>query len=177
MRAWAGIVGVAVMASVIYGIAHDLVTAHICPEYFLPPYHPDLIGASTALPLALFWGVWATWWAGAIGGLFLAAVCRIGRWQPLEARRLVRPAAINLTLLWGLVMVLGLAIYYVGGIALKISEKATELDRRLVVVASMHMVSYSGSVIVVMILSVWALLKRRKLSAKAKSKKEGTIPL
>lgn len=62
-----------------YGVLHDLVTAHVCVEYFTVG-HPQLFEFETDSPtlLALGWGVVATWWVGAGLGVPLALVARVG---------------------------------------------------------------------------------------------------
>jgi len=82
------IVGLGVVASVAYGIVHDMITAHLCIEYFTYE-HPMLVPTDSPVLLALVWGVVATWWVGAFLGLLLAAAARWGRYQPLTARELL----------------------------------------------------------------------------------------
>ncbi len=69
------IVLVCVGAAVGYGVLHDLVTAHICVEYFTVG-HPLIIASDSPVVMALFWGVVATWWVGLILGLGLAVAAR-----------------------------------------------------------------------------------------------------
>lgn len=76
MQAFA-IVLLCIVAAIVYGIAHDLVTAHLCIEYFTVA-HPRLIESQSPILLALFWGVVATWWVGAILGGLLALAARAG---------------------------------------------------------------------------------------------------
>lgn len=82
------IVGLGVAACVAYGIAHDMVTAHLCVEYFALE-HPAIVPTDSAVVLALVWGVVATWWVGAILGLLLAAASRWGQYDKLTARDLL----------------------------------------------------------------------------------------
>ena len=85
-----GIIFLAVMAAIAYGIVHDQVTARICVEYFTIG-HPRLIDSDSPTVLALFWGVVATWWVGLPLGLGLAVAARAGRRPKLEARHLLIP--------------------------------------------------------------------------------------
>lgn len=82
-----------VVAAIVYGIAHDLVTAHVCVEYFTVA-HPRLIASESPIVLALFWGVVATWWVGAIFGWLLALAARAGPRPKRAWRSLVRPIVI-----------------------------------------------------------------------------------
>ncbi len=74
--------------AVIYGILHDLVTAHICVEYFSVA-HPPVFPTNNPTLLALGWGVLATWWVGLALGLLLAACARVGAWPRISARQLL----------------------------------------------------------------------------------------
>ena len=49
-----------VVASVIYGVIHDQITARICVEYFTIG-HPPVFGTDSPTLLGLGWGVIATW--------------------------------------------------------------------------------------------------------------------
>ena len=64
----------------LYGVAHDLVTAHLSVEYFTVAHPP--IGTDDPFLLALVWGVLATWWVGVLLGVPLAAAARLGRASP-----------------------------------------------------------------------------------------------
>jgi hypothetical protein len=79
-----------VIAAVLYGIIHDLVTAHICVEYF-SVFHPPVFETNSPTLLALGWGVIATWWVGAFLGVLLAVSARLGNRNKIEARQLLRP--------------------------------------------------------------------------------------
>lgn len=66
-------VGVAVLVFVSivgYAILNDLVTAHLCVEYFTVG-HPD-IGLSEPIPLAFAWGFLASWWVALPAAVVLA---------------------------------------------------------------------------------------------------------
>ena len=77
--------------AIVYGIAHDLVTAHVCVEYFTIG-HPRVIDSTAPVDLALTWGVLATWWVGLGLGLLLGLVCRVGRRPKIDWLGLLRPA-------------------------------------------------------------------------------------
>jgi hypothetical protein len=76
MRESLRIVAVCTLAAVGYGILHDLVTAHVCVEYFTE-WHPQMVSSRNPVVLALVWGVVATWWVGALLGVLLAVVARV----------------------------------------------------------------------------------------------------
>lgn len=79
-----------VLAAVVYGIVHNLITAHLCVEYFTVG-HPALVKSSSPVVLALVWGTLATWWAGLMLGCGLALAARSGDRPKLEMAELVRP--------------------------------------------------------------------------------------
>lgn len=89
------IVALSIAAAVLYGIAHDLVTAHWCVEYFTFG-HPPLVRTASPVLLALAWGVMATWWLGLLLGIVLACAARLGPWPGLAARQLVVPVCVVL---------------------------------------------------------------------------------
>lgn len=86
------IVLLAIAAAIVYGIAHDLVTAHVCLEYFTVA-HPPLFPTEDPVLLALAWGVVATWWVGLILGLLLAHAALRGPEPAVSTHALVRPIA------------------------------------------------------------------------------------
>ncbi len=67
---------VAIICAIIYGIAHDMVTAHISLPYFTKG-HYDILQSDKAWHYALYWGVVSTWWMGAILGLIYGSICAV----------------------------------------------------------------------------------------------------
>ncbi len=86
------IVAFCVVAAIAYGICHDMVTAHICVEYFTIG-HPKIIEGESPIAMALLWGVLATWWFGLALGIPLALVSRLGSLPVFTVRDLVAPVA------------------------------------------------------------------------------------
>ena len=78
------------MAAVLYGIAHDGITAQICVEYFTFG-HPDIFGTDSPTLLGVGWGIIATWWVGFLLGVLLAFAARFGKRPKVAPRALVRP--------------------------------------------------------------------------------------
>lgn len=66
------------MGAIAFGIAHDLVTANICVEYFTIG-HPKVIESQNPIFLALVWGILATWWVGAILGILILIFNSVGK--------------------------------------------------------------------------------------------------
>jgi hypothetical protein len=79
-------------AAVGYGIAHDQITARVCPEYFTIG-HPPVFNTDDPRLLGIGWGVLATWWVGMLLGVPLAIVARAGSRPKRTVGSLVRPVA------------------------------------------------------------------------------------
>ena len=77
----------------IYGILHDQVTARICVEYFTIG-HPPVFHTDDPTLLGIGWGIIATWWVGAMLGVPLAIVARVGKRPKRDIKSLIRPIAI-----------------------------------------------------------------------------------
>lgn len=95
MRAGAIIIVMSIFAAIAYGILHDLVTAHVCAEYFTIG-HPPVFHTDDPIRLALGWGVIATWWVGLGLGIGLARAARAGSHPPRSPWSLLRPIALLL---------------------------------------------------------------------------------
>lgn len=92
------IVALSVAAAVLYGIVHDQITIRICPEYFTV-FHPQIFRTQSLTLLALFWGVFATWWAGVMCGVLLGLAARAGREPKIKAAQLFRAICVQLALM------------------------------------------------------------------------------
>lgn len=90
---WLAILLLSILACVCYGVVHDEITARICVEYFTIG-HPPVFGTEDPTLLGFGWGVIATWWVGAILGVPLATVSRIGAPPKRDAASLLRPMAV-----------------------------------------------------------------------------------
>ncbi len=90
------IIGLAVIAAVVYGILHDQVTTRICIEYFTVG-HPPVFATHNATLLAIGWGSIATWWVGLVLGVPLAIAARAGQRPRRDAVSLIRPVLLLLT--------------------------------------------------------------------------------
>lgn len=87
------IISLSILASIVYGILHDQVTARVCVEYFTIGHAPIFATESPTL-LAFGWGVIATWWVGLFLGLLAALAARAGSPPKFDAASVVRPMAI-----------------------------------------------------------------------------------
>ncbi len=168
------IVGLCVVASVVYGLVQDQITARICLEYFTV-FHPPVIVSDSPTLVALVWGVIATWWVGVLLGVPLAMVSRLGSLPELDAVDLVRPVA------WLMIVVaIGASV---GGVAGYLAAKngwawppewvTTELPARkhAAFMADWwaHQMAYDLGFLGGITLWVYAWSRRRKLELEAKS--------
>ncbi|UDF04342.1 hypothetical protein [Asticcacaulis sp. AND118] len=87
------IIGFSIFAAVSYGILHDMVTAHLCVEYFTVA-HPPVFATQSPFLLALGWGIIATWWVGLPLGILLAIGARAGSQNKLSFAQLQKPILI-----------------------------------------------------------------------------------
>lgn len=139
------IVGTCVGCAVLYGVAHDLVTAHLSVEYFTVAHPP--IGTDDPFLLALVWGVLATWWVGVLLGVPLAAAARLGR-APRVAAVELRPAILRLLVVMGVAAAAMMLLTALGtgeGFALPdplFQRVPRERHGRLAIAAVGHAVSY-----------------------------------
>jgi hypothetical protein len=86
------IVLLCIVASVLYGIVHDQITARVCVEYFTIG-HPPIFGTEDPTLLGIGWGIVATWWVGLLLGIPLAIAARAGSRPKRTAGSLIRPLA------------------------------------------------------------------------------------
>ena len=88
MRESLKIILACIVAAIGYGVIHDQFTARICIEYFTV-FHPPVFVSQSPTLLAIGWGIIATWWVGAVLGLFLAIAARAGARPKLPAKALI----------------------------------------------------------------------------------------
>jgi hypothetical protein len=81
-----------IAAAVVYGIAHDQVTARVCLEYFTVG-HPPIFNTQDPTLLGIGWGIIATWWVGVLLGVPLAVAARAGARSKRSVGSLIRPVA------------------------------------------------------------------------------------
>jgi hypothetical protein len=136
-------------AAMVYGILHDMVTANLCVEYFTVA-HPMIIPTTSPFLLALFWGVFATWWVGLILGTGLALAARAGP-SPRVTLGELRRSIVILMLLSGIAALLagvaGAFLMANGSIALDLwLAESIPADRHVAFVAdaAAHLASYAA---------------------------------
>lgn len=175
------VVALAIVASVAFGIAHDMVTAHVCLEYFTIG-HVRLFSTNIAAVHALGWGIIATWWVGAILGVPLAVAARAGKPTALPARALIRPIAALLAVTGACsmgAMLLGFAGQAIGFIAPTtwVRDHISEGSRTaFMAVWWAHNASYAVGALGGIVLITWVWKERQVRDALALARKPGTNP-
>jgi hypothetical protein len=156
-------------AAIVYGILHDQVTAHLCVEYFTVA-HPMIIPTRSPFLLALFWGVFATWWVGLFLGAALALAARLGPAPKIGLAALKRPIVI-------LMILSGIAAFLAGAAGMVLVDhglvapsgwwpSAVPAERHAAFVADAlaHLVSYAAGGlggIVLIALTLWRRFTRK----------------
>ncbi|MBK6941541.1 MAG: hypothetical protein IPH13_15285 [Planctomycetes bacterium] len=149
-------------AAVSYGVAHDLITAHLCVEYFTIG-HPRIFDTESPTLLALGWGVVATWWVGALLGLALAIAATRGPRVVRSAGSLVGPIAKLLAWMGGVALIAGVIGYALArnGAVILVGHLASEVpsDRHVAFLANLwaHTASYGMAFVggILLDLRVW----------------------
>jgi len=161
MEAWK-IIGLCVLAAVVYGIVHDQVTARVCIEYFTIG-HPRIFASASPTLLGLGWGVIATWWVGLPLGALLAFAAIRGNRPKRSARSLVGPIALLLVAMAVVALLAGLVGYALArnGVVVLVEPLASRVpsDRHVLFLADLwaHSASYLAAVVggIVLIRAVW----------------------
>lgn len=163
---FAKIVGLAILSGILYGIAHDQVTARICVEYFTV-FHPPVFLTQSPTLLAFGWGIIATWWVGAILGICLAISCRAGSGPKIAAAALVRPVGWLLLAMGSCALVAGCVGFAWGQVPDYMRGMLSPaLERRFVADWWAHGASYASGLLGGMVLCA-LMLRKRGMTAKA----------
>lgn len=159
MSEGAKIVGGCIVLAVLYGWAHDGVTANVAVEYFTI-YHPKVIESESPWAMAALWGVIATWWVGAIAGGVLAAAARLGSAPKIGAKTVLRTVAIIEVVLYLLAMaVLATSL----AVLPPVVHFGTDYRRGIAADGITHEFSYAGSALAIIGYALWLVVLRRRL--------------
>ena len=158
----AGIVLMCVVAAVLYGIAHDQITARVCVEYFTVG-HPQVFPTADPTLLGLGWGIIATWWVGLLLGIPLAVVARAGSRPQRSVGSLIRPVACLLAVMAGCAAGAGVVGWFLAdrGVVNLVDPLAQRLpaERHVPFIADLwaHSASYFVGVVggIVVLVLVW----------------------
>ena len=167
IRAALAIVLFSTVAAVVYGIVHDMVTAHVCLEYFTVA-HPRLFATDIPAVHALAWGVIATWWMGAALGVPLAIAALAGRASPpMGWRDLLRPVAVLLAVAGGAALIAGVAGYILAEVdffrmaSVWADQVPESRHSRFFFCAAAHMASYTVAGAGGLMLVMWTWKERQ----------------
>lgn len=164
-----GIIALALLAGITYGILHDQVTARVCVEYFTVG-HPKIFPTTSPTLLAIGWGIVATWWFALPLGFSLACAARLGERPKRSASELVRPLLILLGAMASLALVSGITGYALaanGSIAIDPWVAANiKPSKQAVFIADWwaHSASYFGGFAGAIVLCLWVWRSRRSVS-------------
>jgi hypothetical protein len=141
---FAKIVLTCIVASIIYGVVHDQVTARICIQYFTV-FHPPVFATQSPTLLGIGWGIIATWWAGAIIGIPLAMAARDGSRAKLSAKQ-VMPLVLRLMIVMALcACIFGTIGFFFGAVPPDLAgELPLEMRRRFLADWWAHSASYAS---------------------------------
>ncbi len=175
---WLGIICLSIASCVTYGIIHDLITARICVEFFTIG-HPPIFPTQDPTLLGLGWGVIATWWVGAIPGVPLAIVSRIGSAPKTSTAQLLRPIVMLMTFSASFALVMGCAgfvaakndsVFLAGDLAVRVPH-----DKHVLFLTDlwMHCASYFAGFAggIILILYTW----RSRSPSAAQTKAEQSV--
>lgn len=139
--------------SCILGVCLDFVTANVAVEYFTV-HHPRILSTENSWVLAVFWGVAASWWFGAIAGVIVAYVNH-RRPSPLPPKQILRWVMIACVVLW-IVMIATLAAVLAITNMIPLDERRPtfEHDRRLIGVAVAHQFEYLLGAIAALVIAI-----------------------
>lgn len=157
-----GIILMCIVVAVLYGVAHDQVTARVCVEYFTIG-HPPVFATDNPTLLGIGWGIIATWWAGLLVGIPLAVVARAGSRPKRSVGSLVRTVAALAVVMAGSAAAAGImgwflarsgAVFLVGSIAHRLpADRHTPFIADLWAHSASYLVGVAGGVVVMVL--VW----------------------
>ncbi len=163
IRSELGFLGFTVLVAALFGIAHDLVTAHVAVEYFTE-HHVEVVPSQSPVVMALIWGVRATFVVGMLGAVLLLGANGLGRWPTLDFGRLRRALVRLVLVLYVLAMgVLFGILQFAPRPPLEDQDPGYEADRRLIAVAFTHEFSYTGAAIGFVGLATWIVYQRNRM--------------
>lgn len=154
-----------VLLTCLFGIALDLVTAHVWVDYFTV-HHPKVVESKSPIVMAIVWGVSASWWFGAIAAAILWWFNR-RRPHPVPDATLLRWLVYALVALWVAMMTILGSIYALIGLLPMTARRPTfDIDRRAMSVALTHQTEYVlGAVVLVVLMILVARWSRKAAMA------------
>lgn len=162
------IIGLSVVAAIVYGVVHDQVTARVCIEYFTIG-HPPVFETESPTLLGLGWGIIATWWVGLLLGAPLAFAAIRGPRPRRSAGSLVKPIGVLLAFMGATALVAGVIGFAVAGAGwvflLEPLASRVPADRHAAFIADLwaHSASYLAGLVggIILINRVWRSRRAR----------------
>lgn len=162
--------------AIAYGILHDLVTAHLCVEYFTIG-HPKIIESESPILLALIWGVIATWWVALPMGIFIAGFNHFGSRPTLEFNLILKLILKLILIMFSVALLAGIIGYVLTelNVIYLLPRLADHIDAtkhsKFLAAGWAHTSSYlSGIIGTIVICKI--ILKRRKERLKISTKSQ-----
>ncbi|MFI5204037.1 MAG: hypothetical protein ACHQF2_06025 [Flavobacteriales bacterium] len=158
-----------VLMAIMYGILHDMVTAHICVEYFTIG-HPKIIESESPFVLALTWGTIATWWVGLPMGILIALFSRLGKRPKLELAPVMKLVFKLMSVMFVLALLAGIIgfilaensmIHLISHLAERMGES---VHTNFLAVAWAHMASYISGIIGTFVLCRIIYVRRKSMT-------------
>ena len=161
----------AIIATIAYGIAHDLVTTRVSLEYFTIA-HAGIFQTQSPTLLAFGWGIVATWWGGVLLGGLIALTARFGKRPKVALRDLARPGAVLLLAIGVLSLIAGITAYIAAGAgAISLSAGlAADIPpggahQRLLAVAWAHTAAYGAGFAGASLFAAWVWIGRARAAS------------
>jgi hypothetical protein len=152
-----------ILFAILYGIAHDVVTAHVYVEYFTK-FHPHIIDSESPMAMALLWGVIATWWMGLLIGIPIAASAQFGQTPKLAASLTLLKLAKGTAAVYLIAMItLLIALPLCRGRTSFLQPDPGDLSGRFLAVLITHNISYFLSAAVAVGVCIHNVIRRKKL--------------
>ena len=154
------------VAAICYGILHDMVTAHLCVEYFTIG-HPKIIESESPVVLALTWGVVATWWIALPMGILITLFNHLGSYPSLTYRQLMYLVLKLLLIMSGLAVAAGITGHFLAqsGVIFLIPPLSEQIDtdthNRFLAAGASHICSYVAGITGTLFLCGIILRKRK----------------
>ena len=163
----------AIIATIAYGIAHDLVTTRVSLEYFTIA-HAGIFQTQSPTLLAFGWGIVATWWGGVLLGGLIALTARFGKRPKVALRDLARPGAILVLAIGVLSLIAGVAGYIAAGAgAISLSGvfaagvPSGGAHQRFLAVAWAHTAAYGAGFVGASLFAAWIWIGRARSTSAA----------
>jgi hypothetical protein len=160
------------VAAMLYGIAHDQITARVCPEYFTV-FHPPIFRTQSPTLLGIGWGILASWPVGVGFGILFAIGARSGRRPKLALSQLTSLVLRLLAIMALSAVTLGTLGYFFGHMPVRESFLArmtpsiraaipVDSERRFVADWWAHIASYASGLLGGLICCIAIYLKRMR---------------